>query len=1381
MDVGPGHGAARRHVGAAGGKAHVGGDEGQFEIVVGVHGKAAGGVDGDAVTHRGQRRGAALHQVEAAAQSEQGGTGDRVGGGHVPQDVFGGGGNGHVARRVDGAAHLAAAHLGLGLVVHLRQGHHGPHARLGGAQAGGTGDDPAFGGGIRPHGEVSAQGEGGVVADGGQHAVLGQQLGHGARHVGGARRAVVQAAGNGLHIVVHGGQIVDHIQHVQQVVGAEGALHLDLADVVQVVGQGDVHEALVGLAHGGVLVGNGEQVAPVKGELIHALVHQGPVGGDGEAVGLGGEIIAHLGVDVAEGMQHGKGRANAHRLRADVGAQGADGQLAQVLGGDAHVAPGVDGHVVAHQGQGVGFVGEHGHRAGHAQRALHAGGDGGRHGLGAHVAGVVAGEVLGGVGGDGNFLCRVQGHAARHIGLGCVLIEGHGHGCRHGVGPCGRGGHGGAGGPVAEVDHVFGLGLHVARLRGDIAQDACQGVVLGEGQGDGRRHVEAGGLGLHARHLRAGTGHGSVQTTGLGGGLGQVQPEGLEQIGGIGQRVQLAADAAADLVRLFLQLHRAHLVGSRHDLVADGAGLGGAGADVVQPLAELLQQAVQVRADGGGHGVALVGDVGGAVHPHAAGSGGVRFQGCGDVAVHQAHAHRRAHGGPAARRESGHAGVAVAAVKGLHQHVGHGEDVLALGVLAGDDGGLDGIHGIGGGQAAAGEQGRLDDVVHHRHGHARVKGDALGVGAAGGGLGQLLVGGGAQGGNVLKGFVPPGDGVAARHGDGVHIVTEVGQNGQGCRADDPVAQGGDGVAGGGLGADHGGDHGVDEVGGEGGAHAHRAAGLAGGGCLGGHAQRLVGAGGGGGVDLLCLVGFHADVAAGGDVRLGGGGVPPGDGGAGHGVDDGDGSGTRHAHAGSAHAGNGLGGDGVTHAVQLAAGGEFGGEQGGKGLVEVVHREAQLGHFSTDLIQHRHLQAVAVAQVGHPVALFAHHGKDVLDVGRQRVGIKFGVLAGGVGVAGEAGLDLFGQNGLILLGRLDALGLFFLFGGSGNAQQFIHRLLLLLGEGGAAALGQLEQNGHEFIAQHPLFGGVGHHGLQFTYQFRGEGLVAPLRAVFRIGILRAGVACNDLRDDILFQTIDVVHGQRGVIVRLVGGENEFFQKFGEGALARAVHHHVAHLDPFFFLQVLLPQGDGDHFFDGLGQGLLLLVGEVFFILQGQEGVLGAGSEGVVAHRAQQLLQMTGLEHVVHQQVVGFVQQVGLGLLVNFGSHGDVAAGGQFALAHLGDVLVVHHVHGHRRAHAHVAVGGAGVGGDLGVGVVAGDDGDILAGGCVHIGDEGTGEVGLQVHGDGRRHLNAAFHGLKGAASGSGLFHRRGVDVFGVDAARQGLAVVQFLVGGLVRLT
>ena len=1374
--IGPGDGAARRHGGAAGGKGHVGGDQGQIQLVIAVYDKVAAGGDGHAAAHRGQGRGAALHQVEAAAHGEGAGTGGGVGHRHVPHVVLRRGADSNVARSGDGAARLVGvAHRSLHRVAHLGQGHHGPHARLGRAQAGGAGDDP--GDGLAAGGDgkalarvVFAQGEGGVVADGGLHAVLRQQLGQGARHVGGARRAVVQAAGDGLHIVVDGGQVVDHVQHVQQVVGADGALDLDLADVGQVLGDGDVHQALGVLGDGGVRVGHGEQVAAVKGKPIQALVHHGPVGGDGEGTGVHRGVVAQPGVDIAERVQQGNGRANAHRLGADVGAQGADGQLAQVFGRDEHVAAGGDGHVVAHQGQGVGLVGEHRRRAGRTQGAFEAGGHGGRHRLGAHVAGVVAGEVLGGVGGDGDVVRRVQGHAAGHAGLGGVVVQGHGHGGGHGVGALGRGGHGGAGGPVAEVGHVFGLCLHVAVLGGDAAQDLGQGVVLGKGQGDGRRHVQAGGLGLHARHLRARAGHSGVKAAGLGGALGQVQIERLEQVGGIGHRVQLAGHAAARLVHLVLQAGGPQPVGGAHDLVADGAVLGGAGADVVQPLAELLQQAVQVRADGGGHGVALVGDVGGAVHPHAAAGGGVRRQGGGDVAFHHAHAHRGADGGPAGGGKGGHGGVAVAAVERLHQHVGQGEDVLARAVPAGDNGAFDGVGGAGGHKAAAGKQRGPHHVVHHRHGHRGVKGDALGVGAAGRGAGQGLVGPLAQGGNIVERLVPPGDGVAARHGDGVHVVPEVGQDGKGSGLDVPVAQ----VF---AAADQGGDGGVDEVGGEGRAHAHRAAGLSGGGRLGGQPQGLVGAGGGGGVDHLGLVRLHPDVTAGDDVRLGIKGVPPGDGGAGHGVDDGDGGRAGHTHVGGAHAGDGLGGDGVAHAVQLAAGAELGGEQGGHGLVQAVHREAQLGELGADVLQRRDLDGqLLFVKVGDPVVGLPHHRENVLDVGSQRVGIELGVLLRGVLVAGEAGLDLLDQNGLVFPGSLGPL----FIGGAGEAQQLVDGRLLVGGQGNRFALGQPEQNGHELIAQHPLLRGVGHHGLQFSYQGRGEGLIIPLRAVFFIGVGRAGVGFHHRRDDILLQAVEVVQVQRGVGVRLVGGVDELFQQLGQGALAGAVHHHVAHLDPFFLFQVLLPQGDGDHLLDGLGQILLLLVGEAGLARQVQEDVLGAGLQGVVPHRVQQHFQLAGLQQVVHQQVVGLVQQVGLGLFVDLGGHGDAAAGGQPAAAHLGDVLVVHHVHGHRRAHAHIAVGGAGVGADLGIGVVAGDHGDVPAGGRVHIGDEGAGDVGLQVHGDGRRHLDAALHGLKGAAAGHCLFHRGGVGVLRVDLARQGLAVVQLLVGGGVRL-
>ena len=580
-------------------------------------------------------------------------------------------------------------------------------------------------------------------------------------------------------------------------------------------------------------------------------------------------------------------------------------------------------------------------------------------------------------------------------------------------------------------------------------------MVLGKGQSNGCRHIQAGSLGLYARHLRTGTGNGSIQSVGVGSTLGQIQSKGFQQVGRIGHCIQLAAKAAAGLIGLFLQFGSTHLVGACHDLIADGAGLGCAGADVIQSFPEFLQQPVQICTDGGCHGVTLVGNIGGTVHPYTAGSRGVRFQRSGDVAADQANAYRCTHGCPAARCECRHAGVAVAAVESLHQHIGHGENVLALGVLSGNDGALDGVQNIDGLQTAAGEQSRLDDVVDHRHGYAGIKGDALGVGAAGSGLGQLLVGSGTQGRHILKGFVPPGNGVAARHGHGIHIIPEGSQNGQRPCPDNPVAQSGDAVSRNGLGTDHSGDHSINQVGSEGSTHAHRAAGLTGRDCLGSHAQRLISTGGSRGINLLCLIGLHPDISAGSHVRLVADGIPSGDGGTGHCMDDGDGRGTGHAYTCCTHAGNRLGGNGMAYAVQLAAGGKLGGEQCGKGFIQVVDRKAQLGHLGADLVQNRHLQAVAVAQVRNPVVLFAHHGKDVFNIGQQSVRIELCILLGGVDITGEASLDLLGQDVLVILGTLDPLGLFFVFGAAGNTQQFIHGLFLLLGKRRAAALGQLE--------------------------------------------------------------------------------------------------------------------------------------------------------------------------------------------------------------------------------------------------------------------------------------------------------------------------------------
>ena len=475
MDIGPGHSAAYCHIGTAGSKAHIGCDKRQLEVIVCVHSKGSIGVDGNAISHRGQRRSAALYQVKPAAQCQEGRTSDRIGSGHVPHQISGSGCYGHVSRCMDSTICLTIANPGFRFILQLCQRHHRSRARLGGTQAGGAGDNPSLSGRIRPYSQaialvILAQGKRSAVADGSQHTVFSQQLGYGTRHIGSPGCSMVQTAGDSLYIIVYSCQIVDHIQQIQQVVCADGTLHLDLADMRQIVRHGDVHEALVGLTHGGILIGNREQVAPVEGELVHTLVHQRPIGGNGEGVCFDGEAVTDLRLDVAEGVQHGKGRANAHRLCADVGTQSADGQLAQVFGSDEHIAACLNDHVVAQQGQGIGLVSEHSHGTGHPQRALHTGGDGSRHGLGAHIAGIIAGEVLSGVSSDRDILCRLQGHAAAHIGLSGVLVEGHRHGSCHDVGSHAAG-HGGAGCPVAEVDHVLGLGLHVAPPGCHIAQN----------------------------------------------------------------------------------------------------------------------------------------------------------------------------------------------------------------------------------------------------------------------------------------------------------------------------------------------------------------------------------------------------------------------------------------------------------------------------------------------------------------------------------------------------------------------------------------------------------------------------------------------------------------------------------------------------------------------------------------------------------------------------------------------------------------------------------------------------------------------------------------------------------------------------------------------
>ena len=254
---------------------------------------------------------------------------------------------------------------------------------------------------------------------------------------------------------------------------------------------------------------------------------------------------------------------------------------------------------------------------------------------------------------------------------------------------------------------------------------------------------------------------------------------------------------------------------------------------------------------------------------------------------------------------------------------------------------------------------------------------------------------------------------------------------------------------------------------------------------------------------------------------------------------------------------------------------------------------------------------------------------------------------------------------------------------------------------------------------------------------------------------------------------MVHAQRAAALDPFVGD-ELFHQLLESALACALDHHVALLYLLLFLQVLLPQGYVYHVLHSLGQDFLVL-------LLVEEDISGAGLQGIVAHGAKDGLQLALLDEVIHQDVIGIIQSVGLGALIYLGSDGDLAAGNELAIAYQGQILMLHHVCGHGYAHPHITVGGGGVGFELSVGVVAGEDGDVAI--SLHIRSVyylGSGYIGLYVHRYPGCHLDAALHGGEAAPLCGGLGHGICVGVLGIYGLCQVFTVFQFLIGGLIRL-
>ena len=322
-----GDGAARGH-GRARSQAHVRGDEREFGIVLRGEGKRAVCIDERMVAQRRLRARAGEDDVDAAADGRAARAGGhRVRRGHGPDVVLRGRLNGDVARGGHGAC---LAHAGTDAVAPLSDGDGRAHARLGRGAGDGASDDARGRSAVCLDAQalsilVLAEGERGVFAHVRAHIVLRQQQRHRAGKRCLAGNAGLHRAGDGFDVVIDRGEVVEHIQHVEYAVCADGGFELEVGDVGDVIVDGEVEQALVPVLGRA----DGEEVGNVEGEPVLAFVDVFAAGDDLHGVRRDGRAIAHQRLNGVAGVKDGEGGAEPHGLAAaSADAKGAHAELA---------------------------------------------------------------------------------------------------------------------------------------------------------------------------------------------------------------------------------------------------------------------------------------------------------------------------------------------------------------------------------------------------------------------------------------------------------------------------------------------------------------------------------------------------------------------------------------------------------------------------------------------------------------------------------------------------------------------------------------------------------------------------------------------------------------------------------------------------------------------------------------------------------------------------------------------------------------------------------------------------------------------------------------------------------------------------------------------
>ena len=250
----------------------------------------------------------------------------------------------------------------------------------------------------------------------------------------------------------------------------------------------------------------------------------------------------------------------------------------------------------------------------------------------------------------------------------------------------------------------------------------------------------------------------------------------------------------------------------------------------------------------------------------------------------------------------------------------------------------------------------------------------------------------------------------------------------------------------------------------------------------------------------------------------------------------------------------------------------------------------------------------------------------------------------------------------------------------------------------------------------------------------------------------------------FHSISMVAGEgRTGVVAFPSGEDEVVHALTQ-----------RHLVPF------RPEGAVDQLVYVLGDAHALLLRpialfEQFVELVGGTALIVARANPIddIAHSA-----IGGQE--LHEILKGPFQRLRVFFFVDLRRYGQRAAR-DAPRAQIGDVFMGDSVDGHGHAEAIEAIGGAGVGGDHRVRIVAGEDGDISKGKhAVSVENLGAGKVALDVDRHGRGNLDGAFRGLRALARGGSGGDVLRIDIFRIDITSQLTAAGERFVGLLIGL-